>query len=97
MLIPDLWILYIVSALCFFLFFILLSGFRKIDPNCALVVLFCGKYLGTIKETGFFFINPYYAKYPLSTKTMNFETPMSKVNDANGTPIEIQIVVVWRI
>jgi len=76
---------------------IVCSGLITIEPNEAVVCMFCGKYVGTVRENGFFFVNPFYGKTKISLKVSNFETSQSKVNDANGTPIEIQVVVVWRL
>jgi regulator of protease activity HflC (stomatin/prohibitin superfamily) len=53
--------------------------------------------VGTVKDTGYVYVNPFYSKMMMSLKAQNFETTRSKVNDANGTPIEIQCVIVWKI
>lgn len=68
-----------------------------VQPNTAVLCMFCGKYVGTVKKTGYMFVNPFYSKQHMSLKAQNFETTRSKVNDANGTPIEIQCVIVWKI
>ena len=68
---------------------IICSGIITVEPNEALNCMFCGKYVGTVRENGFFFVNPFYSKYKMSLKVLNFESTRSKVNDANGTPIEI--------
>jgi regulator of protease activity HflC (stomatin/prohibitin superfamily) len=83
---------FILIALC-----TICGGLVAIQPNTAVLLQFCGKYVGTVKRTGYIFINPYYSKTMMSLKAQNFETTRSKVNDANGTPIEIQCVIVWRI
>ena len=73
------------------------KGWTTIEPNKAVVCTFFGKYIGTVKANGIYFINPCYRTQQLSLKNINFETTNSKVNDANGTPIEIAIVIVWRL
>lgn len=59
--------------------------------------MFCGKYIGTVRNAGYWWVNPFYSKFPISLRINNFETGQIKVNDANGSPIVIQAVVVWRI
>jgi len=86
-----------VGVIFFVIPFFFMGGFVVIAPNYAVVCQFCGKYVGTIRENGFWFINPYYTKQLVSLKINNFETSRIKVNDANGSPIEIAAVVVWRI
>ena len=74
-----------------------LCGITCIDPNQAVFITFCTKYVGTIKKNGIYWTNPLYNKSTMSLVINNFETSQSKVNDANGTPIMIQTVVVWKV
>ena len=64
-------------------------GITCIDPNQAIFLTYCTKYMGTMKQNGIFWTNPFYTKDTMSLQIQNFETTRSKVNDANGTPIEI--------
>ena len=73
------------------------AGFMKIDPNEARVMVFFGKYEGTIKENGYFWVNPFYAKKPLILRARNLDAEPIKVNDKSGNPIMIGQVVVWRV
>lgn len=77
--------------------FFLVSGFKIIQPNNAIVATFFGNYSGTLAESGFFWINPLYSIERVSLKTHNHITPILKVNDGNGNPIEIAAAVVWHI
>ncbi len=75
----------------------LLPGFFIINPNEARVLVFFGKYVGTIKENGFFFVNPFYEKRKISLRARNMNGEKLKVNDEVGNPIEIATVIVWQI
>ncbi|MFN5351509.1 MAG: SPFH domain-containing protein [Alphaproteobacteria bacterium] len=76
---------------------VIFSGFTIIQPNEAVVITFFGKYIGTIKESGFLFTVPFSSKDKIPLKLINFVTEHLKVNDKNGNPIEIGAVVVWRV
>lgn len=76
---------------------IFFSGFTIIQPNEAKVITFFGKYVGTIKESGFLCTIPISSKNRIPLKLINFVTGHLKVNDKNGNPIEIGAVVVWRV
>lgn len=76
---------------------IMLGGFVMIQPNEARVLTFFGKYTGTIKENGFFWVNPLTRKEVISLKINNFTSEKLKVNDADGNPILIGAVIVWRV
>ena len=73
------------------------AGFMKIDPNEARVMVFFGKYEGTIKENGYFWVNPLYEKKPLLLRARNLDGETIKVNDKSGNPIMIGQIVVWRV
>ena len=75
---------------CFF-------GLTVVNPNEARVVQLFGDYKGTVKEAGFWWLNPLTRRRPLSLRVRNFETAHLKVNDHDGNPIEIAAVVVWRV
>jgi regulator of protease activity HflC (stomatin/prohibitin superfamily) len=75
----------------------LLCGFIVVDPNDSKVVLLFGNYLGTIKQPGFWWMNPLCGKRRVSLRVRNFETGKLKVNDHQGNPIEIAAVVVWQV
>jgi regulator of protease activity HflC (stomatin/prohibitin superfamily) len=72
-------------------------GFTVVPPNTARVVLLFGKYLGSIKTPGFWWLNPLTTRRLISLKVRNFESGKLKVNDHIGNPIEIAAIVVWRV
>lgn len=72
-------------------------GFMTIQPNQSRVLTFFGKYRGTVTENGFFWVNPFYAKRRLSLRARNMDVAPIKVNDKNGNPIMIGLVLVWKI
>lgn len=76
---------------------IFLSGLTIIQPNESNVVTFFGKYVGTIKQSGFLCTVPLSFKERIPLKLINFVTDHLKVNDKNGNPIEIGAVIVWRV
>jgi regulator of protease activity HflC (stomatin/prohibitin superfamily) len=73
------------------------AGFIMVHPNEARVLQLFGKYVGTARDPGLRWANPFYTKVPVSTRVRNFESSTLKVNDANGSPIEIAAVVVWKV
>ena len=77
--------------------FVLTAGFFTLQPNAARVLILFGKYIGTERNSGFHWTNPFYTKPKLSLRSRNFNTPTLKVNDKGGNPIEIAAVIVWRI
>lgn len=90
----------LVIILCLILFiFNLISwgGFMQIEPNEARVMVFFGKYKGTVKENGYFWVNPFYTKKKLTLRARNLDAEPIKVNDKTGNPIMIGMVVVWRV
>jgi hypothetical protein len=76
---------------------ILLFGHFALQPNEARVLTLFGTYVGTVRESGFFWTNPFITKLKLSLRTRNMESQRLKVNDKRGNPIEIAAVVVWHI
>jgi len=77
--------------------FIFLGGHFTLQPNEGRVLILFGDYRGTVRESGFFWANPFLTKPKMSLRTRNMETQRLKVNDTRGNPIEIAAVVVWRI
>ncbi len=73
------------------------AGLFMVHPNEAKVLQLFGKYVGTCHDPGLRWANPFYAKAAVSTRVRNFESGQLKVNDANGSPIEIAAVVVWKV
>ena len=74
-----------------------LMGLYMVEPNQAAVLSLFGKYVGTVKEQGLRWNNPFYSKKKISLRTRNFESGKLKVNDLEGSPIEIAAVVVWNV
>ncbi len=72
-------------------------GLFMVHPNEAKVLQLFGKYVGTAKEPGLRWANPFYAKRAVSLRVRNFESGKLKVNDSSGNPIEIATIVVWRV
>jgi len=77
--------------------FLCVGGNFVIQPNQAEVLVFLGRYRGTVKDAGWYWTNPFTSKRKISLRVQNFNTPRLKVNDADGNPIEIAAVVVWRV
>ncbi|MCR4658968.1 MAG: SPFH domain-containing protein [Bacteroidales bacterium] len=74
-----------------------LGGFTVVQPNHARVLTFFGKYVGTVRQNGFFWINPLYTKKKISLRADNMDVEPIKVNDRNGNPIMIGLVLVWKV
>jgi regulator of protease activity HflC (stomatin/prohibitin superfamily) len=73
------------------------SGFFTVEPNQAVVLVFLGRYVGSVREAGFWWTNPIVSKRKVSLRVRNFNSKQLKVNDAQGSPIEIGAVVVWQV
>ena len=76
---------------------VLLFGLFMVNPNEARVLQLVGRYVGPVREPGLRWANPFYTKQRVSVRVRNFETERSKVNDTDGSPIEIASVVVWKV
>jgi regulator of protease activity HflC (stomatin/prohibitin superfamily) len=76
---------------------VLLAGLFIVNPNEAKVLQLFGDYVGTVKEPGLRWANPFYSKKRISLRIRNFESGRLKVNDIEGNPIEIAAVIVWRV
>lgn len=72
-------------------------GFNRLEPNEARTMVFFGKYKGTFKETGFFWMNPFLDAKKLSLRARNLDIEPIKVNDKIGNPILIGLVLVWKL
>jgi SPFH domain / Band 7 family len=86
-----------ISALLALLLLVALNGFIIVQPNQAKVSVFLGRYLGTVRRSGFHWINPLTTRRTLSLRLRNLDTDVLKVNDANGNPIEISAVITWQV
>jgi len=87
----------LVASLTFVVDIVLLGGFTVVNPNESKVVLLFGVYLGSIKQPGFWWVNPFTRRRRVSLRVRNFESSKLKVNDQDGNPIEIASVIVWRV
>lgn len=88
----------IIASITLFLFWLVfLFGFTKLEPNEAVVMIFFGKYKGVLKETGFFWVNPFITKKRLSLRARNLNPNPIKVNDKVGNPVLIGMVLVWKL
>ena len=76
---------------------ILPAGFFVVQPNEARVLVLFGKYIGTVRDSGFWYANPFAIKKHVSLRIRNFNSEKIKVNDLHGNPIEIAAVVVWHV
>ncbi|EKT4086415.1 MULTISPECIES: SPFH domain-containing protein [Stenotrophomonas maltophilia group] len=74
-----------------------LAGLYTVQPNQAAVLSLFGKYMGTVKDNGLRWNNPFYAKRRVSQRVRNFESGKLKVNELDGSPIEIAAVIVWQV
>lgn len=79
------------------LLFISLFGYFMIEPNDMRILMFFGKYSGTLRDNGFFWINPFYTKIKLTARARNLDVEPIKVNDKAGNPVMIGLVLVWKI
>ena len=75
----------------------LIKGFAIVNPNESLVMTLFGDYAGTIRDNGFFWTNPFYARKKISLRARNLDSNPIKVNDKLGNPIMIGVVLVWRV
>jgi len=80
----------IADAICF-------AGLQIVNPNEGQVVQLLGTYLGSLRDQGFWWVNPLSSRRRVSLRVRNFESAKLKVNDHDGNPIEIAAVVVWRV
>ena len=93
---PCAW-LFIGGAVCIVAAIICSCGFTMLEPNEAKVVTFFGRYVGTFRKTGFYWINPFMSKKSVSLRARNLNAEPIKVNDKAGNPVLIGLVLVWRL
>jgi regulator of protease activity HflC (stomatin/prohibitin superfamily) len=89
--------LYFIAPVALVLAILCLIGLVVVNPNESVVAVLFGSYAGTLKENGFFWMNPFYIKRRISLRARNNESQPIKVNDKLGNPIMIGIVLVWRV
>ena len=87
----------VLSVFLTVVWLILFAGYMQLEPNEARAMVFFGKYKGTFKETGFFWVNPFLDKKKLSLRARNLDINPIKVNDKIGNPILIGLVLVWKL
>jgi hypothetical protein len=85
------------SGVLLILFVTACNGFFTLQPNEAAVLILFGAYKGTVRDSGFFWTNPFNKKVKISLRARNFNGDKLKVNDKRGNPIEIAAVVVWWV
>ncbi len=98
-----------IGVILIIVFAFLLCGLKIVNPNEAIVLTLFGKYYGTIKKEGFFWVNPFSSSFnpaqgalmglgkKISLKAMTLNNEKQKVNDEEGNPIEIGVVVIWKV
>ena len=89
--------LYFIAPVALVLAILCLIGLVVVNPNESVVAVLFGSYAGTLKENGFFWMNPFFIKRRISLRARNNESQPIKVNDKLGNPIMIGIVLVWRV
>ena len=77
--------------------FILWAGMLMLEPNEAVVTTWFGKYSGTFRRTGFYWVNPFYGTKKVSLRARNLDAEPIKVNDKTGNPVMIGLVLVWKL
>ena len=89
--------LVLLAVLLGFSAIVTLSGFYTLQPNESAVLTLFGAYRGTVRQNGFLWTNPFYRKVKVSLRVRNLNGDKLKVNDKRGNPIEIAVVIVWRV
>ena len=90
-------LLCIAAVLLIIIASVLLIGLMILEPNQARAMVFFGKYRGTFTRTGFFWVNPFYSKKKVSLRARNMNVDPIKVNDRNGNPILVGLILVWKV
>ena len=80
----------VITLICY-------KGFFMVHPNQAKVLQLFGTYVGSVRQTGLRWANPFYSKEPVSLRVRNFESGIMKVNDSSGNTVDIAAVVVWKV
>src|SRR5262245_14081346 len=86
-----------VVVVCTLLGAVIADAFTTVNPDEARVVQFFGRYVGSRRDVGFYWTVPFSTRHKLSLRVRNFETARLKVSDADGNPVEIAAVDVWRV
>jgi regulator of protease activity HflC (stomatin/prohibitin superfamily) len=89
--------IYWLGAVLIVLAMLILPGLMVVDPNESMVMVLFGAYSGTIKTNGFWWAVPFYVRKKISLRARNFDSDPIKVNDKNGNPIKIGLVLVWKV
>ena len=84
-------------AITFILFLLGVTGLTIVNPNESCILVLFGAYKGTIKENGFFWVNPFFVRKKISLRARNFDSEPGKVNDKGGNPVMIGLVLVWKV
>ncbi|MDA0812273.1 MAG: SPFH domain-containing protein [Verrucomicrobia bacterium] len=87
----------ITGILSFILSFFAWAGFFSLQPNESCALILFGSFKGTIRHSGYHWVNPFYTKIKISLRMHNLNGKQLKVNDKRGNPIEIAAVVVWKV
>lgn len=72
-------------------------GFFFVNPNDSVVLVLFGDYKGTVKQNGFYWVNPFFSRKRISLRARNFDSEKIKVNDKVGNPIQIGVILVWQV
>jgi len=87
----------LISLISVLLIALIGIGFSVINPNQALVIILFGAYKGSVRNNGFFWLNPFVVKKKISLRARNFISETIKVNDKVGNPVMIAMVLVWKV
>lgn len=87
----------ILAGILSLIWMVMFGGYMQLEPNEARAMVFFGKYKGTFRSTGFFFVNPLLDKKKLSLRARNLDVEPIKVNDKIGNPVLIGLVLVWKL
>ncbi len=90
-------VLIVAGVMLALIAFLLLCGLYKVEPNQSAVLSLFGRYIGTVKQDGLRWNNPFFSKKIISLRVRNFESGKLKVNDLDGSPIEIGCITVWQV
>ena len=94
--IPDV-LIKIIAGVVLFVTVFCLGGFSIVNPNESSVMVLFGAYKGTIKENGFWWVNPFFTRKKISLRARNLDSEPIKVNDKIGNPVMIGVVLVWKV
>ena len=87
----------IIAGITVLLSLFLMKGFFFFAPNGSRVLVLFGKYIGTVRENGFYWTNPFYSRQSISLRARNLDSERVKVNDKLGNPIMISVILVWQV